>query len=221
MFYNGITHDDINNTSKMGMEPWAKHGIGKLHSIVHPSIFPNSPLVAVGRGVLIDIWNHLGQSYDPFTTRPITLQEILECAKAQSVTFQYGDILIIRSGWVDRYLKMDQEDRIALGNVVNYAHNFVGVEQTEEVLDFLHDNYFSAVAGDQPGFEAWPPPKDCNLHGVLLPLWGMPIGEMWDLEELSQQCKARQQYTFFFASTPANVAGKSKACSHDHHMCLN
>ena len=162
----------------------------------------------VGRGVLIDIWSHLNKSYDPFTTYRITLQDIQDCAKTQGVQFQYGDILVIRSGWVDAYLRLSQEKREALGKVVNYAHEFVGVEQTEAVVDFLHDNYFSAVAGDQPGFEAWPPGKNLNLHGILLPLWGMPIGEMWDLEELAEVCQRRKQYEFFFASTPANVAGK-------------
>jgi hypothetical protein len=158
----------------------------------------------------LDVWDHLDRSYDPFSTRPITLAEIRSCAKAQGVTFEYGDILVIRSGWINTYLSFDQARRDELGNAVGYAsQTFVGVEQTEEMLDFLHDNYFSAVAGDQPGFEAWPPPKELNLHGVLLPLWGLPIGELWDLEELSERCKERKQYTFFFASTPANVAGKS------------
>jgi hypothetical protein len=170
-------------------------------------------VLAVGRGVLIDVWSHLNKSYDPFTTHKITLQNIQDCANAQGVQFQYGDILIIRSGWVDAYLKLSEEKRQALGKVVNYAHEFVGVEATEAVVDFLHDNYFSAVAGDQPGFEAWPPGKDLNLHGILLPLWGMPIGEMWDLEELAEVCKQRKQYEFFFASTPANVAGMYKSCS--------
>ena len=127
-------------------------------------------LITVGRGVLIDVWSHLSKSYDPFTTYRITLQDIRDCAKAQGVEFQYGDILIIRSGWIDTYLKLSQEQREALGKVVNYAHEFVGVEQTEAMVDFLHDNYFSAVAGDQPGFEAWPPGKGLNLHSILLPL---------------------------------------------------
>lgn len=84
------------------------------------------------------------------------------------------------------------------------------MEQSQEVIDFLHDNYFSVVAGDQPGFEKWPPPADPILHSILLPLWGLPIGEMWDLEELSEVCRQRKQHTFFFASTPANVPGESR-----------
>lgn len=163
--------------------------------------------VSVGRGVLLDIWQFLKESYDPFTSRPITLKEIQDCAKSQNVEFQYGDVLILRTGWVDRYLKQSQAERDKLGEVVGLNHEFVGVEQTQEMIDFLHDNYFSVAAGDQPGFEKWPPPKDPVLHSILLPLWGLPIGEMWDLEELALVCRQKSQYTFFFASTPANVAG--------------
>lgn len=108
---------------------------------------------------------------------------------------------------------MSKAERDALGKVVNYAHEFVGVDQTEEMVDFLHDEYFSAVAGDQPGFEAWPPKPELNLHSIILPLWGMPIGEMWDLEELAEKCKERGQYHFFFASAPANVAGMYSSSS--------
>ncbi|TKA71792.1 hypothetical protein B0A55_04306 [Friedmanniomyces simplex] len=186
-FYNGITQDDINNSHKMGLDAWARHGIA-------------------GRGVLLDIWSHTNHSYDPFTSRPITLQELHACAKAQNVDFHYGDILIIRSGWVSAYHDKPREDRDALGRVKDFAHNFVGVEQTQEMLDFMHDNYFSAVAGDQPGFECWPP-GELSLHRHLLPLWGTPIGEMWDLERLAGMCREKAQYAFFFASSPANVPG--------------
>lgn len=164
---------------------------------------------AVGRAVLLDIWQHLNKSYDPFTSRAITMIEIADCAKAQNVEFQYGDILILRTGWVDAYLQKTTEEREKLGEVVGLNHQFVGVEQTQEMIGFLHDNYFSAVAGDQPGFEKWPPPKSPVLHSILLPLWGLPIGELWDLEELSEVCRQKGQYAFFFTSTPANVAGES------------
>ena len=137
--------------------------------------------------MLIDIWSHLNKSYDPFTTYRITLKDIKDCAKAQGVEFQYGDILIIRSGWIDAYLQLSQEKREALGKVVNFAHEFVGVEQTEDMVDFLHDNYFSAVAGCQPGFEAWPPPKDRSLHSILLPLVSIP-SSITSTEKLRYGC---------------------------------
>lgn len=46
-----------------------------------------------------------------------------------------------------------------------------------------------------------------HLHEYILALWGMPLGEMLDLERLAETCKERKRYTFFFSSTPANVPG--------------
>ena len=36
---------------------------------------------------------------------------------------------------------------------------------------------------------------------------GMPLGEMFDLEKLSETCKKKNRWTFFFSSAPANVPG--------------
>jgi kynurenine formamidase len=140
----------------------------------------------------------------------------LECAKLQNLSFQYGDILIIRSGWLENYHQMDSSARQTLSKT---APTFVGVEQTEEMLDFLHDNYFSAVAGDTPAFEAWPTNQDWFCHQFLLSLWGLPIGEMWDLEKLAETCKERNQYAFYFSSMPTNVHGKQRPISRATRPC--
>ena len=44
-----------------------------------------------------------------------------------------------------------------------------------------------------------------HLHEYILALWGMPQGELLDLERLAAMCKEKKRYTFFFSSTPANV----------------
>ena len=41
-------------------------------------------------------------------------------------------------------------------------------------------------------------------HGIFR-LWGMPIGEFFDLEALSQFCAESKRYSFFFSSWPLNV----------------
>jgi len=38
-------------------------------------------------------------------------------------------------------------------------------------------------------------------------MWGMPIGEMWDLELLAEECKQQQKWTFFLTSAPLNTKG--------------
>jgi hypothetical protein len=48
---------------------------------------------------------------------------------------------------------------------------------------------------------------DYHLHEYILALWGMPLGEMLDLEKLSQTCREKNRWTFFFTAAPANVQG--------------
>lgn len=75
------------------------------------------------------------------------------------------------------------------------------------MLDWLHDCYFATVGGDAPAFEAWPTHDKYHLHEYILALWGMPLGEMLDLEKLAKRCQELGKYTFFFTSAPANVPG--------------
>lgn len=181
----------------------------KLHFIISGKSF-SADMSVVGRGVLLDYWRYVNQSYDPNTRHPISAADLKACAKHQGVEHRYGDILLIRTGWIETYEKMTQAERVKLTQVRGFDHTFVGVDQTEEAADFLHDNYFSVVASDAPAFEAWPQRPEWNHHVNLLPLWGLPIGELWDLEALSDACHKRRQYEFFFASMPMNVEGGFK-----------
>ncbi|KAF5004444.1 hypothetical protein FDECE_9082 [Fusarium decemcellulare] len=182
------TPEQVANSTKCGIQAWSMNGV-------------------VGRGVLLDYWSYSGKSYDVNTRHPISLEDLRGCAKAQGIDFQYGDILLIRTGWIDKYNQMSTEERTELTKVPQFAHTFVGVDQSPEMADFLHDNYFSVVASDSPAFEVWPQIKEWNHHINLLPLWGVPIGELWDLERLSEVCRERNQYAFFFTAIPANIRG--------------
>ena len=180
------------------MQAWADHGI-------------------VGRGVLLDYKSFTEKQYSALTSHRITASELKECAAAQNVTFEYGDILIIRSGFISDYHQLSEQQRIDMSKKSTAELAFAGVDQSWEMVDFLHDNYFAAVAGDAPAFEAWPYPTGTDpgsLHRHLLPLWGSPIGEIWDLEKLAEVCKREGRYTFFFSSIPTNVAGKSLPFAH-------
>lgn len=80
------------------------------------------------------------------------------------------------------------------------------MEQSEEMIRWVWDN-FSAVAGDQPSFEAWPSREDWALHEVLLAGYGTPIGELFWLEDLAAACEREGRWSFFVTSEPCNVPG--------------
>ncbi|CAG7561063.1 unnamed protein product [Fusarium equiseti] len=163
----------------------------------------------VGRGVLLDYasWADSNNiTLTPFETKSITVTTLKKVAESQGTTIQQGDILFIRTGWVRAYDKLsDEECKTLADHKVPPAH---GVESSEETLRWLWDQGFAAVAGDQPSMEAWPCQNtDFFLHEWLLAGWGMPIGELFDLEALSKECEKRKRWSFFFTSMPLKVPG--------------
>jgi hypothetical protein len=44
------------------------------------------------------------------------------------------------------------------------------------------------------------------LHEWLLAGWGLPIGELFDLENLAAECNKQKKWTFFFSSMPLKVS---------------
>ncbi|KZT58776.1 hypothetical protein CALCODRAFT_494478 [Calocera cornea HHB12733] len=194
-FYNGVTMDDIHaeGSTVNGIHAWSDKGI-------------------VGRGVLLDFdtWRRKeGIEYDPFKTSPIPLKYLKQIAEAQGITFRSGDILLTRTGCTKTYLAMSPEERVQTASPNPVAAG--GVEQSEEMVEWLWENEFAAVGGDQPSFEAWPTQwkeKDfLALHEVILSGWGMPLGEFFNLEELAEHCQKTGRYTFFVVSEPCNVIG--------------
>lgn len=191
-FYNGVRPEQINYTpgSPNGIEHWARRGIA-------------------GRGVLVDFarWAKAnGVDANPATSFAISPAQFQEAARAQGVTFQPGDILLFRTGWTEWYNELSDRKRFELGH--SLAFKCIGFEHSEDTLRFLWDNHFAAVASDNTSIEAWPPDPDFGfLHHTLLPLFGLPLGEMFNLDPLAADCAADGVYEFFFTSAPLNKQG--------------
>jgi hypothetical protein len=128
---------------KCSIHHWAEHGIA-------------------GRGVLLDY---------PFDYYPISWEELYQCGKDQGIDIRpaaqggdikIGDMLFVRSGWKETYDSRSPEDRAkaalrhGTGKDGEDGQRYAGVSQEQKVLDWLHDCYFTSVAGDSPTFEAWP-----------------------------------------------------------------
>ncbi|KAL3448372.1 hypothetical protein BJX65DRAFT_307232 [Aspergillus insuetus] len=171
-----------------------------------------------GRAILID-WHTWAQaqskSIDATSAYEIPFTELLETLKYQNLdpfsTFRYGDILVIRSGYIAQYTEMSDSKRAHLNEAYKTEKPAnIGVKPSKELLRFLWDTGIAAVCGDSRSFEVWPckaEDEEWHLHEWLLAGWGMPIGELFDLEELARVCKYLGRYTFFLASEPMNVPG--------------
>lgn len=164
----------------------------------------------VGRGVLIDYKAYAeanGITYSPYDNHTITIAEIEKIAKLQGVIFKPGDVLLVRSGYTDELTDADPQDQQRKMN----TGKSVGVEANDESVKWFWNQHFAAVAGDTVAFEVQPPakggPLDLFLHPNFLTLFGLCIGELWDLKALSEYCGRTKRYTFLLTSIPMNVGG--------------
>ncbi|KAJ9608723.1 hypothetical protein H2200_006494 [Cladophialophora chaetospira] len=204
LFYGGVTKQEIMDSTndRIGIQCWAKEGI-------------------CGRGVLLDYVAYAerrGIEYSTFSDHAIPLSILLEIAQEENLTFRRGDILFVRIGVTKEWdTRMTTEDKNAYATTKTPQH--AGVEGTEEMLRWLWDSGFAAVAGDAISFEVYPPKKSYPrgegesevegrfLHEYMLAGWGMPIGELFDLEALSEMCAREGRWEFFVASAPFNMPG--------------
>jgi kynurenine formamidase len=166
----------------------------------------------VGRGVLLDYVAYAEKHsipITPFEAKAIPISDIKAVAADQGVTFQPGDILFVRSGFVRGYEALSSNERKALAG--RTSTDFAGVEASKESLQWLWERQFSAVAGDAVGFEkapvSGPNAAAETLHQWLLAGWGCPIGEMFYLEKLAEKCRELGRWSFFVSSMPLKVPG--------------
>jgi hypothetical protein len=177
--YNGVADDEH------GIHHWAERGI-------------------VGRAVLADVdrWRtSVGRPIAHGERDPITAEELTACLDAQDTTVETGDVLLVRTGWSLWYRGLDEGARTA------YATERV-VTSTglsgPDVPSLLWDLHIAAIGADNPAVEAFPP-SERFLHFDFLPLLGLPLGEMWQLDPLADDCAADGTYDAFFTSAPLNM----------------
>ncbi|CRG90703.1 hypothetical protein PISL3812_07748 [Talaromyces islandicus] len=142
-----------------------------------------------GRGVLID--------YASYAKRHDVIKE-------QGVDLFQGDVLFLRTGYVEAYKELDEAGRERVAGVREWC----GLGQSRETTEWLWQRQFAAVASDSPGFEVRPPTeKEWHLHPILLAGWGTPLGELFDLDVLATLCARNKCWSFFFTSSPLNYTG--------------
>lgn len=174
-----------------------------------------------GRAVFIDWYSwaqQQGRKVDAMSDYEIPFDELMQTLHHQGLgsdDIKPGDILFVRSGYISQYESMSDNRRSELHELYKTQKpQNIGVEASREFLKFLWDHKIAAVAGDSRSFEAWPCRNlDWHLHEWLLAGWGLPIGELFDLEELSKVAASKSRYSFFLASSPMNVCC-GKHCQH-------
>jgi kynurenine formamidase len=177
----------------------------------------------VGRGVLLDVAGHLehaGTPVDQHSPTSFTVADLEATAAAQGVNGMEGDILLVRTGWVGHVARADDTERAAMAAEPVSP----GIEQSHEMVGWLWDTGVAMIASDNLGVEVMPPvpsspfrtdPSLASLQGrhvgmahpVLLSLLGMPLGELWQLDELAEDCRADSIWEFLLTAHPLALTG--------------
>jgi len=153
----------------------------------------------VSRAVLLDVAHHRKVHYlAPGSV--ISPEELDDVAKAQKVTIEEGDIVVIRTGWRLNFLETRDGEA--------WLHGSPGLSW--RCAEWLHNKRAAAVASDNIAVECVTSEfTDAFLvfHMLTLRDMGMMLGEIWDLEALGTDCAADGVYTFLLVAQPLRVTG--------------
>jgi kynurenine formamidase len=149
------------------------------------------------RGVLLDLVRHRGAEVFLEHGNPITPEELDDVVRAQGVTIERGDIVLIRTGWWARFLETG-----------NKTEPYSGLDW--RCASWLHDHEVAAVASDNLQVED----PVSGVDGVFLPLhllclrdMGLIFGEYWDLTALAADCAVDGVYEFQLIAPPLRFVG--------------
>jgi kynurenine formamidase len=207
-FYNGVPDEDVAvGSARLGIGNWAESGIA-------------------GRGVLIDLdryYRGIGAPLDQDSNQPIPISAIEEASRLQGVDIRPGDIVMLRTGWLNHYFNARTAQERA-----NFYKDLrsPGLLQSRETLAWLWDKRVSVIAADNPGIEAIPPASSSpfaaeleNVEGVsgdqqarlmhpqLIAMLGLVLGELWNLDDLTHACERDGQWDCFVTIKPLYLRG--------------
>ena len=204
---------DENCTGHYGGVPDEEHGV---HHWAERGIAGRAVLADVGR------WrNKIGRPLSYNTSDPIDAEEIEECLRDQGTTREEGDILLMRTGWMQWYSEQTTEVRQRLAQPRELATP--GLRPGEHTAEVLWNFHIAALGADNPAVEAWPPGSvstpeheaevrrdkrrmhEIFTHTLILPMLGLPLGEMFALDALAADCAQDGRYDGFFTSAPLNL----------------
>jgi kynurenine formamidase len=190
-FYNDVKVEETRNgNAKLGIHHWADK--------------------FVGRGALIDAYGfrkRQGRPASPLEKDVYTLDELKTALQSQGTTLKPGTILLVRTGWMESYESLSADEKRALAPMDKLAS--MGIEASREMAAWLWNNRVAAIGTDCPSVEAFPFNfmDESALHYRALPLLGLPLGELFVLAPLADDCANDHRYEFMLVSAPLNLEG--------------
>lgn len=160
------------------------------HGVTRNSI-DNVPFL-VGRGVLLDIAGWKGVDHLELA-EPVTADDLDACAAEQKVEIRSGDILLIRTGWINVFAK----DRAL------FDAGEPGIDKT--TLPWLKQRDVAAVGVDNLAVEVLDaiPPEDLPVHRIGIRDLGLYLIENLDLNAMAED----RAYESLIVIAPLTITG--------------
>jgi kynurenine formamidase len=158
-----------------------------------------------GRGVLVDLRHHLGDDFRGVDLR--TLQEVMD---ADGVVVEPGDVLLLHTGFATKVLEWGGNARPRdLFTSCCYLD-----AKDDALLDWIADSQISALVADNYAVEGLlgkdrDPSRHSFLpiHHLCLFKLGVPLGELWYLDELASWLRANGRSRFLLTAPPLRLPG--------------
>lgn len=152
----------------------------------------------VGRGVLLDIPRARGVEWlEPGTA--ISDTDLESCAQGQGTEVGEGDIVLVRTGQMGRVKKDGGWGQYAGGPAPGLGLASVSWIHTRGVAALATDTWGAEVQPNETA-DVYQP-----LHLVLITAMGLTLGEIFDLEDLADDCAADGVYEFLFCAPPLPI----------------
>ena len=164
------------------------------------SVEPIAQRGVVGRAVLLDMARFLGKD-NLAAAETFTHEDLLACAKAQGVTIEKRDILIIRTNFLKLFFE--------LGDKFYEGFCEPGLVYSPELVQWFADMEIPNLVTDTIANEVTMDPNNgvaLVLHNALMRNLGVTLTEIADLELLAEDCAADKQYAFLYVAAPLKVA---------------
>jgi kynurenine formamidase len=197
MYYNGfragtdvfaggyVVDDGGRRVSALGIERMAQTGVQ-------------------GRGVMIDLRHHLGDS-----RTNVGYEDLTRIMEADHVMVEPGDMVCLHTGFADVVLRMaGQPDPHTL------EHSCAVLDgRDERLLRWIDESGLAAIACDNYAVESHPAShRDGNCSDVPLHEWcifklGIHLGELWWLTPLAGWLRAHARNRFLLTAPPLALPG--------------
>jgi kynurenine formamidase len=153
-----------------------------------------------GRGVLLDVGRAIGTDGELPDGYAITAENLERTISwhGPSAEVGTGDLLLVRTG---QYARTKRQGWGGYAGGPAPGLSFA-------TLDWLHTREVAAVATDTWGVEVRPNEFDDAFqpfHQVAIPHIGLTLGEMWNLEDLAEDCVHDGSYEFLLTAAPIPV----------------